>query len=485
MTAQLLILTCLFLPLTGGGILLLAHRRPRLRELILVLTATLSFVSALALLLKFQSGNVLRLDLLTFLPGLDLMFEIEPLGALFAVLASGLWLPTSLYAIGYLRARKEEHQTRFHFWFCVAISATMGIAMAGNLLTLFVFYEVLTLSTYPLVTHIGNRGAVRGGRVYLGVLLGTSIGLLLPAMLWTLHAAGTLQFTAGGILDGKLAPSLAGLLLLMFVLGVGKAAVMPMHRWLPAAMVAPTPVSALLHAVAVVKAGVFTITKVVIYIFGTGFLGTVPAQRYLVYLAGFTVIAASVVALRQDNIKRLLAYSTISQLSYIVMASLALAPLALTGAGLHMVAHAFGKITLFFAAGAIYVAAHRTQVSELDGMGRRMPWTMAAFAVGALTMIGVPPSAGFVSKWFIIAGAYQADLYFVLAVIVLSTALNAFYMLPILHRAFFRAPEGRPHGEAPWQMRVALVGTAAASVLMFFFHAPILALTRNLGGAAP
>ncbi len=485
MSPQLLMLSCLCLPLVGGGMLLLAHRRPRLRELILVLTAALSFTSALALLLQFREGNLLRLDLLTLLPGLDLMFEIEPLGALFAVLASGLWLPTSLYAIGYLRARKEEHQTRFHFWFCVAISATMGIAMAGNLLTLFVFYEVLTLSTYPLVTHIGNRGAVRGGRVYLGVLLATSIGLLLPAMLWTLHVAGTLQFTAGGILEGKLAPALAGLLLLMFVLGVGKAAVMPMHRWLPAAMVAPTPVSALLHAVAVVKAGVFTITKVVVYIFGTGFLGTVPAQRYLVYLAGFTVIAASVVALRQDNIKRLLAYSTISQLSYIVMATLALAPLALTGAGLHMVAHAFGKITLFFAAGAIYVAAHRTQVSELDGMGRRMPWTMAAFAIGALTMIGVPPSAGFVSKWFIIAGAYQADLYFVLAVIVLSTALNAFYMLPILHRAFFRAPEGRAHGEAPWPMRVALVSTAAASVLMFFFHAPILALTRSLTGAAP
>ncbi len=485
MNAQLLMLICLCLPLVGGSLLLLAHRQPRLRELILVLTAALSFASAVAVLQQFLAGATMRLDLIALLPEVGLTLEVEPLGALFAVLASGLWLPTSLYAIGYLRARKEEHQTRFHFWFCVAISATMGIAMAGNLLTLFVFYEVLTLSTYPLVTHIGNRGAVRGGRVYLGVLLGTSIGLLLPAMLWTLHVAGTLQFTPGGILVGKLSPALAGLLLLMFVLGVGKAAVMPMHRWLPAAMVAPTPVSALLHAVAVVKAGVFTITKVVIYIFGTGFLATLPAQRYLVYLAGFTVISASVVALRQDNIKRLLAYSTISQLSYIVMAALALAPLALTGASLHMVAHAFGKITLFFAAGAIYVAAHKTQVSELDGMGRRMPWTMAAFAVGALTMIGVPPTAGFVSKWFIIAGAYQVDQYFVLAVIVLSTALNAFYMLPILHRAFFRAAKGRSHGEAPWQMRVALVATAAASLLMFFFHAPILALTRGLSGASP
>ena len=290
----------------------------------------------------------------------------------------------------------------------------MGVALASNLLTLFVFYEVLTLSTYPLVAHAGTPEAIRGARTYLGILLATSIGLFLPAILWTYSVAGTLDFRPGGVLAGHLGPVETALLLGLFVLGIGKAAVMPVHRWLPAAMVAPTPVSALLHAVAVVKAGVFTITKVVIYIFGLEFLAGVPAERILVYVAGFTVVASSIVALRQDNLKRLLAYSTIGQLSYIVLAAMVLTPLAEIGAAIHMVAHGVAKITLFFTAGAIYVAAGKTRVSELDGIAHRMPWTLTAFAVGALSMVGVPPTAGFVSKWYIIAGAFQNDLYFVL-----------------------------------------------------------------------
>jgi len=307
--------------------------------------------------------------------------------------------------------------------------------------------------------------------------------LLLPAIIWTYSVAGSVDFVEGGILTGKLGPVEAALLLAMFVLGVGKAAVMPVHRWLPAAMVAPTPVSALLHAVAVVKAHVFTLTKVVIYIFGIEFLAGVPAERLLVYLTGFTAIAASIVALRQDNFKRLLAYSTIGQLSYIVLAALVLTPLAEIGAAMHMVAHAFGKITLFFTAGAIYVAAGKTQVSQLNGIGRRMPWTMTAFAVGALSMIGVPPTAGFVSKWYMIAGAFQNDLYFVLGILILSTALNAAYFLPIIHRAFFRAeniPPAVEHHEAPWPMVAALVSTAALTLLFFFFNGPVVDLEKAI-----
>jgi multicomponent Na+:H+ antiporter subunit D len=314
-------------------------------------------------------------------------------------------------------------------------------------------------------------------------LLATSIGLLLPAIIWTWMAAGTTDFTPGGILFGTLGPTEAAILLTLFVLGIGKAAVMPMHRWLPAAMVAPTPVSALLHAVAVVKAGVFTITKVVIYIFGLDFLANVPLEQWLVYLAGFTVVAASIVALKQVELKRMLAYSTISQLSYIVLAALVLAPFAEIGAAVHIVAHAFGKITLFFCAGAIYVASKKTRLDEIRGIGRRMPWTMVAFTIGAVSMIGVPPTAGFVSKWYIIAGAFQVDNYFTLVVLMLSTGLNAAYFLPIVFRAFFRDEDVPPkveHGEAPWPMVAALTFTAALVILFFAFNGPIVDIESRI-----
>jgi multicomponent Na+:H+ antiporter subunit D len=473
----------LLIPLLGALGIALCNRIPNLREIVTLITAGSLFACALSVLGDVQAGSTPLLRLAEPLPGIVLGLRAEPLGVLFALLASGLWIVTSVYSIGYMRAKREQHQTRFYLCFAIALTGAMGVALASNLVTLFVFYEVLTLSTYPLVSHAGNRNAVQGARVYLGILLTTSIGLLLPAIVWTWHLAGSVDFVEGGILAGKVGPTEAALLLAMFVLGVGKAAVMPVHRWLPAAMVAPTPVSALLHAVAVVKAGVFTLTKVVIYIFGTEFLAGIPAERLLVYLTGFTIIAASVVALRQDNFKRMLAYSTIGQLSYIVMAALVLTPLAEIGAAMHMVAHAFGKITLFFVAGAVYVAAGKTQVSQLDGIGRRMPWTMAAFTVGALSMIGVPPTAGFVSKWYMIAGAFQNDLYFVLVVLILSTGLNAAYLLPIIQRAFFRAesvPPKTAHGEAPWPMVVALVTTATLTILFFVFNGPVVALEKSI-----
>jgi multicomponent Na+:H+ antiporter subunit D len=346
----------------------------------------------------------------------------------------------------------------------------MGIAMAGNMFTLFVFYEVLTLSTYPLVIHKGTPEARRAGRTYLGILMGTSIGLELLALLWTWSATGTLDFRAGGILSGHVQGPEVALLLFLYMYGLGKAALMPIHGWLPAAMVAPTPVSALLHAVAVVKAGVFSVIKVLIYIFGLDLLNSISAAQWLLYMASFTVIVASVIALRQDNLKRRLAYSTISQLGYVILAGAILAPLSVVGAGLHIVAHAFGKITLFFAAGAIYTASHKTLVSQLDGVGRYMPWTMAAFAIGSLSMIGLPPTAGFISKWYILLGALSVDQYFAVMVMVISTLLNAGYFLPIVYRAFFKTAEpGHEHGEAPLPMVLALCFTAASTILIFLF----------------
>jgi multicomponent Na+:H+ antiporter subunit D len=358
----------------------------------------------------------------------------------------------------------------------------MGVAFAGNLFTLFLFYELLTLSTYPLVAHKGDAATVRSARIYLGVLLSTSIGLFLPAIIWTYSVAGTGDFTHGGILEGKLADPAIGLLLGLFVFGIGKAAVMPMHKWLPAAMVAPTPVSALLHAVAVVKAGVFAITKIIVYIFGIEFLFDSPSSGWLLYVAAFTIIAASVVALRQTNIKRLLAYSTIAQLSYVVMAAAILKPLAEVGAAIHMVAHAFGKITLFFAAGAIYVAAKKTEVHQLRGIGRRMPWTMAAFTIGALSMIGVPPTAGFVSKWYILAGAFEANNLVAVFTIIASTVLNAAYFLPILYMVWFERehPGGLEHGEAPFFAVLALCLTATLTLAFFLFNGPVIELESQV-----
>jgi multicomponent Na+:H+ antiporter subunit D len=488
-TAEESILIALLLPLLGASAIALAGRiSANLRESVTLTTAAGLVFVVWGMLPELMDGGRPFVRIAEILPGIEIAFRVEPLGMLFAALASGLWIVNSIYSIGYMRGNREQNQTRFYVFFAVALAAAMGIAFAGNLITLFLFYEILTLSTYPLVSHKGDPKTVRAARVYLGVLLATSIGLFLPAIIWTYVIAGTGDFTVGGILEGNLTGPAVGLLLALFVFGAGKAAVMPVHRWLPAAMVAPTPVSALLHAVAVVKAGVFTILKIVIYIFGIDFLHTEPSSDWFLYAAAFTIIAASLVALRQQNLKRLLAYSTIAQLSYVVMATAILRPLAEIGASLHIVAHAFGKITLFFAAGAIYVASKKTQLPQLRGIGKRMPWTMAAFTIGALSMIGVPPTGGFVSKWYMLEGALEADSYIAIATIVLSTALNAAYFLPIIYLVWFCPEEStanNTHGEAPFPVVLALVVTATLTIGFFLFNGPVFDLERQLVGTKP
>ena len=489
MSSAQLILATLAAPLVGALLIPLAARvSDNLREATTLLTATTLIGLAWSLLPEVYAGGRPAVSLLEVVPGIEIAFTVEPLGMLFAALASGLWLVNSIYSIGYMRGAGEMKQTRFYVMFAVSLSATMGIAFSGNLFTLFLFYEMLTLATYPLVSHKGDPATVRSARIYLGVLIAASIGLMLPAIIWTYSVAGTGDFTLGGILAGKMDGPEVGILLALFVFGAAKAAVMPMHRWLPAAMVAPTPVSALLHAVAVVKAGVFTITKVIVYVFGVDFLFDRPAGEWLLFVAAFTIIAASLVALRQTNLKRLLAYSTIGQLSYVVMASAILKPLAEVGAAIHMVAHAFGKITLFFAAGAIYVASKKTEVPQLRGIGRRMPFTMTAFTIGALSMIGVPYTAGFVSKWYILAGAFQADNLVALGTIIASTALNAAYFLPIVYMAWFEkedANSNNDHGEAPFPAVLALMITAALTIGFFAFNAPAVELESQLVKGAP
>ena len=470
------------IPLIGAVGIALAGKRPNLREGVTLTTAVLLFATVLQLLDPVLAGEQPELVLFELLPGLSIAFRVEPLGMLFGLIAAGLWIVNSVYSIGYMRGNKEQHQTRFYVCFALSLAAALAIAFAANLLTLFLFYEVLTLLTYPLVTHAGTDKARAGGRTYLGILMGTSILFLLPAVIYVWHVAGTTEFQAGGILPAGMDGGAVSVLLALFMFGIGKAALMPFHRWLPAAMVAPTPVSALLHAVAVVKAGVFSVVKIVVYVFGLDALA--GATDWLVAISGFTIVAASVVALHADNLKRRLAYSTVSQLSYVVLAAALIAPLSIIGAALHIATHAFAKITLFFTAGAIYTAAHKTEVSQLDGIGRRMPWTMAAFTIGALSLIGIPPLAGFVSKWFILMSAAEGGHFLAVAVLVISTLLNAAYFLPIIHAAFFKPlsveDAHHPHGEAPLPMVLALLTTAAGTIALFFFSAPLLRLVQPL-----
>lgn len=485
MNPETVILVALALPLLGAIGIALAGKSPNLREGVTLVTALGLLACVVQLLAPVLAGARPAVSLIEPLPGLPIAFRVEPLGMLFSLVASGLWIVNSIYSIGYMRGNDEKNQTRFYVCFALAIAAALAIAFAANLLTLFLFYEMLTLITYPLVTHAGTDKARSGGRTYLIILMGTSVLFLLPAMIYVWHVTGTTDFRAGGILPADMDKGAVAILLALFMFGIGKAALMPFHRWLPAAMVAPTPVSALLHAVAVVKAGVFSVVKVVVYVFGLDILAGLT--DWLVAIAGFTIVAASVVAFHADNLKRRLAYSTVSQLSYIVLAAAVLAPLSVIGAVLHIAAHAFGKITLFFAAGSIYTASHKTEVSQLDGIGRRMPWTMAAFGIGALSMIGLPPAAGFVSKWYMVSGAMAQTQWFTLAVVLLSTLLNAGYFLPIVYRAFFRPlsaeAQAHPHGEAPLPIVIALSLTAAGTLALFFFPDVPLALAQQLVAA--
>jgi multicomponent Na+:H+ antiporter subunit D len=387
-----------------------------------------------------------------------------------------------------MRGHHERHQTRFYTCFAVAIFGAIGVAFSANLLTLFVFYELLTLSTYPLVTHHGTDAAMRAGRIYLGVLLSTSIGLLLLAVMLTWQLAGTLDFTVGGILTGKADARTLTVLLGLFAFGTGKAALMPFHRWLPAAMVAPTPVSALLHAVAVVKAGVFTVMKVAVYIFGIDLLHDSGISSWLMYVAAATILLASLVAMTRDNLKARLAYSTISQLSYIVLGAALANAHGVIGGSMHILMHAFGKITLFFCAGAIYVAAHKTEISDMRGIGRTMPVTTTAFLLASLSVIGLPPMGGTWSKWFLALGAADAGQLALVAVLMLSSLLNIAYLMPIPIRGFFMKPEGdQPTGlhEAPLACLIPIGLTATGCIVLFFFAGDVYRFLAPIAGIVP
>ncbi len=459
--------------LAAVPLIALSGKRPNVREFWTLLAGVVKFLLILSMADWIRSGHTHTYEICKILPGLSLSLKVDGFGMLFALVASSLWIITSLYSIGYMRGLDEHAQTRYFSFFAIALSATIGVAFAGNLLTLYLFYEMLSLSTFPLVTHHQDEEAISGGRKYLTYLLATSIGLALPAMLITYNLTGTLEFSNLGIFPPETSKAMLTVLLLLFLFGFAKAGIMPFHSWLPGAMVAPTPVSALLHAVAVVKVGVFSILRIISGIYGINLLTAQNLNFWICVIASFTVITSSLIALTQDNLKRRLAFSTIGQLSYIVLGAGLASSLGVKGGMLHIAMHAFGKITLFFCAGAIFVATGKKYISEMVGIGKQMPITLFAFFVGSLSVIGMPPTGGLISKLLMVRGALQADMLWVLVIYLISSLLNAAYFLPIVYQGFFCAEKDSMFKgkikEAPLFCVLPPVVTAAVSVILFFY----------------
>ena len=475
----LTILISLSLPL-----LLISSKTDNIREGWTFTAAIIKFIIIISMVPVITAGNKICWTIAAITPALSIKFEVTGFGLLFAIVSSFLWIITSAYSIGYMRKLDEHSQTRYYCFFALSICFTTGVAFSGNLFTMYLFYELLSFATYPLVTHHQNKESKKAGRKYLFYIVGSSIGLLLPAMVIIYSITGSLEFTDTGMLTGQnISPFLSVSLMLMFLFGFAKAAVMPLHSWLPAAMIAPTPVSALLHAVAVVKVGAFCIVKVFISVFGINYLKLLNLGEIICTIAAITTITASLIALSQNGLKRRLAFSTIGQLSYIILGVGLLSKSALSGSMLHISMHAFGKITLFFCAGAIFVTTGIKNISDMQGIGRAMPITMTAFLIGSLSIIGLPPFCGFISKWYLVSGAVEAQQYTMLAVILISSLLNAAYFLPIIYTAFFLKPKTSntfiSYKEAPIWCLVPIVITAGATFILFIYPQPFYNLAQT------
>jgi multicomponent Na+:H+ antiporter subunit D len=449
------------------AIVFTGERARNLREGWTILAAFSKFGLIASMLPGVLAGARYEVTLWELSPGISLALRADPTGLLFAMSASFLWILTSFYAIGYMRGAEEKKQTRFFAMLAVCLSATVGIALSANLLTFLIFYEILSVATYPLVIHKGSEKAYRIGRQYLTYAITAGVALVAATAL-VYQMAGTLDFQGGGFLNGEMGRTALVSTFFLFALGFGvKAGVMPLHSWLPNAMIAPTPVSALLHAVAVVKAGVFGFVRLVGFVFGPDLTAQIGMAAVLATLAGITILLASFIAMTKDDLKARLAYSTVGHLSYIVLGVALLAPTAMLGGAFHMVTHAAMKITLFFCAGALYVHMHYTKVSELDGIGRRMPLTMGAFTVGALGLAGIPGTGGFVSKFLIAQGAADSGQMIFLVILLVSGLLNAGYLFPIVIRAFFRSsPEHTRFDEASWFMVGPILITTALVLVL-------------------
>ncbi|UIJ36814.1 monovalent cation/H+ antiporter subunit D family protein [Desulfobaculum bizertense] len=463
------------------------------REGVSFVAAAVAFCSMLSFIPAVMAGKIWTLTTFRLLEGISVKLCVDGLTLIFGLVATFLWFWVTSYNIGYMRSLNEHAQTRYYFCFAIAIFGAVGVAMSANVFTLYLFYEIITVFTYPLVAHHQDREGFNGARKYLVYLMGTSKLFLLPAMIMTYVLCGTLDFHLGDVMHGMFPPEVVAahptavtVTYVLYILGLAKAAIMPLHNWLPSAMVAPTPVSALLHAVAVVKAGVFSVSRIVLSGFGVSVMDQLFLGIPTAYVAAFTIVAASLIALTKDDIKARLAYSTVSQLSYIVIGVCMLTPLAVQGGLAHIAHHAFSKITLFMGAGAIFVVSQTRNISEMNGYGRKMPWTFGAFAIASLSMIGVPPVCGFVSKWYMIKGAVDINRMVILCALLLSTFLNAGYFAPISFKAFFGKPKSEADlaalHEAPISMVLPLCLTAAVSVLLGLYPELFMNFIAIFGG---
>ena len=478
---DLRLLLAILAPLLGAGLVMVAGKRPNLREGCSLLAAVTLFAITASMIPSIFAGQRLHFEVFRLWSGssdahlgpLSIALRADPLSMVFAVSASFLWVVTVFYSAGYMRGLHEHDQTRFNTCFALALFGAVGCAFADNMLTLYLFYEIVSVCTYPLVAHHQDDESYAGAQKYLAYLTATAKGLILPAMVMIYVLSGTLDFATNittGILPADASRWIVTVLYGCCILGFAKNGIMPFHNWLPSAMVAPTPVSALLHAVAVVKVGVFSTVRVMLYVFGVHTMDAYNLGIPTAYFVSFTILVASIIALSKDNLKARLAYSTVSQLSYIILGVALLKDAGIEGGIIHIANHAFSKITLFFCAGAIYVATHKKNISEMSGLGRAMPFTFGAFALASLSMIGAPPVAGFVSKWYLLNGALEASSIGIIIILLASTLLNTAYFAPVVYQAFFgkTSDQDAAHGytEAHPALVIPLTVTAIISVVI-------------------
>ncbi len=449
------------------------HIRPNAREGITLTAAVLKIIIVYSMIPAVLAGTEIRLELFSIVKGVSFAFNVDAAGMVFACVASTLWILTSIYSIGYMRGHGEQNQTGYYAAFAMCLCAATGLCFAANLITFFIFFEVLTVATYPLVVHYRDAEGTMSGRKYLAYTL-ISGQIFFAGIVIVYAVTGTMEFTPGGFIKPDMMPMPWMLLVFFMMVGAGmvKAGVMPLHSWLPAAMVAPTPVSALLHAVAVVKAGAFCTLRVVLYVFGPEAAKACKGAEILAWMAVFTIIVSSFIAMRKYNLKARLAFSTVGQLSYIVLGICILTPYSTAGALYHIVAHAFMKITLFMAAGAIFVTTHKKDIREMVGIGRRMPYTMIAFTAASIGIAGFPFFVGFVSKANIIMGAVAMGKPVFVATLIASALLALTYLMPVVLVAFKKNvdnPEFEKYGEAAPAMLVPLIITAVISIILGVF----------------
>ena len=465
-------------PLIAPLLIYIFKSNQNIRDSIGVIGSLISFYATINITNKLMNGLSAELFLFNIFNDLSLSFNVTPLGAVFGLLCSGLWILAAIYSIGYMRGNNEKNQTRFYIFYSLSIFGALCVAWSSNLLVLFIFYEFLTFATYPLVVHKETEDSIKASRLYLGILVGSSLILFLPAIIWVWYSVGTLNFTDGGILQNSFNPSNAPILLFLFVFGIGNAALMPLHSWLPASMVAPTPVSALLHAVAVVKAGVFSILMVICYIFGPEFMNSSGSGAFLIWASTITLFLSSVIAITKNDIKARLAYSTVSQLSYIILGGAIATNYSLIASVSNIMMHGVGKITLFFCAGAIYVSTKITKISDLNGLGHKMPLTFFAFSIGALSIIGIPPFGGSWSKFYLLLGAAQSELTIIIIILAISTLLNTYYLLDPVFRAFFMDKNESIKSTSHPLTVYPAVCSAFIVLLLFFYIEPLLELVN-------